>query len=324
VTPLERELESLQQRLADAVDRRTWAGFAAGVGAGLLIAVAAVRPYDPEYPSAHGGAAARSRVTAVAQDAEPRSGDQAQSPSTGSSSLMPPPPMQIDFANTRASPQARRVAHWVAATHDHAGRYFAIVDKKSARLFVFDPAGTLQGTSPVLLGAAIGDDSAPGVGDKPVAQVRPEERTTPAGRFVAEPGRNASGEEVVWVDYDNAVSMHRVRATVRAERRLQRLATPTVTDNRISYGCINVPSAFYNRIVDPTLGRFGGIVYVLPEVHEPDIVFGAPIAMWDSTSAPQATTTSNQRHVVAHGAPIARIERTAMAAATTTPTRSSR
>lgn len=55
----------------------------------------------------------------------------------------------------------------------------------------------------------------------------PHERTTPAGRFLAEAGRNADGDDIFWVDYDVAVSMHRVRAHVPAERRLQRLASPT-------------------------------------------------------------------------------------------------
>ena len=39
---------------------------------------------------------------------------------------------------------------------------------------------------------------------------------------------------MVWVDYDAAVSMHRVRTTNAAERRLARLASPGIDDNRIS------------------------------------------------------------------------------------------
>ncbi len=58
-----------------------------------------------------------------------------------------------------------------------------------------------------------------------MASILPEERTTPAGRFVAELGHNIKGEDIVWVDYDAAVSLHRVRATNPTERRLQRLAT---------------------------------------------------------------------------------------------------
>jgi hypothetical protein len=128
--------------------------------------------------------------------------------------------------------------------------------------------------APVLLGAARGDDSVPGIGERRIRDIRPFERTTPAGRFEAEPGRNTQGEDIVWIDYDAAVSMHRVRATNPRERRLQRLATPTIADNRISYGCINVPAKFFDRWVSPIFARGRhAIVYVLPEVHSLGQVF---------------------------------------------------
>jgi hypothetical protein len=60
-----------------------------------------------------------------------------------------------------------------------------------------------------LLGGARGD-TVPGIGALQIADVLPEERTTPAGRFVGERGHNARGEDVVWVDYDAAVSMRLV------------------------------------------------------------------------------------------------------------------
>jgi hypothetical protein len=150
-----------------------------------------------------------------------------------------------------------------------------LVDKRNAKVFVFDAQGELRGAAPALLGSAIGDHTVPGVGDKPVAQVRPEERTTPAGRFVAEPGLNASGEDVVWVDYDAAVSMHRVRPHVKAERRLERLASATPADNRISYGCINLPVSFYEKVLSPLVRSTGAVIYVLPETRSAADLFGA-------------------------------------------------
>ena len=164
-----------------------------------------------------------------------------------------------------ASADVRTVVQGVLATNDHQRQPFAVIDKKNARLYVYDAAGTLQASSPVLLGLARGDRSVPGIGERPMAQIQPHERTTPAGRFVSEPGRNTGGEDIVWVDYDAAVSMHRVRASRAADRRLERLATPTVADNRISYGCINVPASFYDSYVKPALGTAHGVVYVLPE-----------------------------------------------------------
>ena len=166
----------------------------------------------------------------------------------------------------RVTPDASAVARWVVASGDHRGAPFFIIDKTRARLLVFDPQGKLQGTSPVLLGLARGDESVPGIGERKLSDIRPDERTTPAGRFVAEPGRNLNGEDIVWVDYAAAVSLHRVRETQASEHRLQRLATATVADNRISYGCINVPVRFYDTVVQRALRDARHvIIYVLPE-----------------------------------------------------------
>ncbi len=119
----------------------------------------------------------------------------------------------------------------------------------------------------MLLGAARGDRSAPDLGTRPLAQIRPEERTTPAGRFVTEPGRNLRGEDIVWIDYDSAVSLHRVRSVSASERRHQRLASGSTRDKRISYGCVNAPEAFYNKHIAPLFGQGPGVVYVLPDTE---------------------------------------------------------
>ncbi|WP_432422923.1 L,D-transpeptidase [Variovorax boronicumulans] len=168
-------------------------------------------------------------------------------------------------AAAAAESDASRLAKAAVASGDNQGGAFAVVDKKKARVFVFDAAGRPLGDAPVLLGLAHGDDSVPGIGERKMSEIRPDERTTPAGRFASEPGRNLQGEDIVWIDYDAAVSMHRVRANNKAERRLQRLATPGVDDNRISYGCINVPASFYDTHIRPALGQRKGVVYVLPE-----------------------------------------------------------
>ena len=174
---------------------------------------------------------------------------------------------KADFGMAQPSSEARLVADRILQAQDHAGSDFLIVDKKDAALYVFGADGTLRGSSAVLLGAAVGDDSVPGIGERPVAQIRPEERTTPAGRFIGERGKNLQGDDIVWVDYDAAVSMHRVRATNPKERRLERLATPGADDNRISYGCINVPVSFFDAFVAPAFADQRAIIYVLPEVN---------------------------------------------------------
>ena len=169
--------------------------------------------------------------------------------------------------------RARFVADWAADSGDSRGLPYLILDKRDARLYVFDARGRLIDSSPVLLGAAPGDDSVEGIGSRPMAKVRPEEKTTPAGRFVAEAGHNASGEEVVWVDYGAAVSMHRVRLVDPKERRLERLASPDPAERRISYGCINVPVPFFESVVWPLLRTTRAVAYVRPETRSVGEVF---------------------------------------------------
>jgi hypothetical protein len=180
-----------------------------------------------------------------------------------------------DFGRERASRAARQMADWIADSANNLGLPFVIVDKIDARIFVFDAGGRLRGAAPALLGLARGDDTVPGIGDREHADMPPSTRTTPAGRFVAALCMNARGEDVVWVDYDAAVSLHRVITAKPEERRLQRLATPTPLDKRISYGCINVPAKFFDTVVSPAFTGTKGIVYVLPETRPRREIFGA-------------------------------------------------
>lgn len=196
--------------------------------------------------------------------------------------------IRADFGREHATKNARHVADWVVASGDNLGMPFMIVDKIDARVFAFNADGRLRGTTPVLLGLARGDDAVPGIGNRPLSSIRPEERTTPAGRFVAELGRNARGVEILWVDYDGAVSLHPVVSSKAEERRLQRLASPTPLDNRISYGCINVPAQFFQSVVRPTFAGTYGIVYVLPEIGSAQQVFGS----YDVANRTPTTTLS--------------------------------
>jgi hypothetical protein len=180
-----------------------------------------------------------------------------------------------DFGRERASRAARQIADWIVDSADNLGLPFVIVDKIDARIFVFDAGGRIRGAAPALLGLARDDDTVPGIGDREYADMPPDTRTTPAGRFVAALGMNARGEDVVWVDYDAGVSLHRVITSRPEERRLERLATPTPLDNRISYGCINVPVKFYEKVISPEFVGTQGIIYVLPENRPAHEVFGS-------------------------------------------------
>lgn len=183
-----------------------------------------------------------------------------------------PVKIEVDFKGEAASEDARKVADWVMASGDNAGLPFIIVDKISAKVFVFTPHGDIRGAASALLGLGFGDDSVPGIGQRKLATITPAERTTAAGRFEAALG-NDFEQDILWVDYDTALSLHRVIVGRPVDRRHARLASPTPLDNRISYGCINVPVSFYDTVVMPVFTGTVGIVYILPETRPVEAVF---------------------------------------------------
>ena len=234
-------------KFADLIADR--AGICAGLKQGALIGAAVLAVTLQPGGSATSRLASRGAPVALA---------------SGSAAFAATPRI-AEFGATEPGADARGIADWVATSRDNRQLAFAILDKRAAQLYVFDADARLVGASRVLLGAAPGDDTVAGIGQRPMDQVRAEEKTTPAGRFISHPGRNASGEEVIWVDYGAAVSMHRVRIVDPKERRLERLATGAAEDRRISYGCINIPVEFFDAVMKPMLGASPAVVYVLPE-----------------------------------------------------------
>ena len=163
-----------------------------------------------------------------------------------------------------ASEGVRQVAGWAIASGDSGGLPFIVIDKVAAHVFLFGAGGEPLGAAPALLGIATGDDTAPGIGDIKMSKIPKGDRTTPAGRFVGRVATVRGMGSVLWVDYASAVALHAVVTSNKKERRLQRLNSPTPDDNRITFGCINVPTAFYADSVRPLFAK-GGLVYILPE-----------------------------------------------------------
>jgi hypothetical protein len=156
------------------------------------------------------------------------------------------------------------LAGWVVATSDNHGYPFAIIDKAAGQILVFGADGRLRGAAPGLFGSASGDHTAPGIAGLALREIPGRDRTTPAGRFVGGFGPSIDAGRVLWVDYDSAVSIHPVATGVPAERRAERLASPSPDDNRVTHGCINVSAEFYEGVVSPTFQR-GGVFYILPD-----------------------------------------------------------
>jgi hypothetical protein len=100
---------------------------------------------------------------------------------------------------------------------------YLLVDKANARVYSFSPSGQLQGSAPVLLGMSKGDRLlAPNSATRAV--MRPQDRITPAGRFVSRLAVDSHGKELLVLDYDASISLHPVVKGTPEEHRAQRLA----------------------------------------------------------------------------------------------------
>jgi len=219
---------------------------------GILLALAGLALTVPA--SAPAAKHARPPATKPAKPA-PRAGDTAK----------------IEVTQSAA---ATRVFDWIAASGDNGALPYIVIDKNNAALFLFDAKGQLLGKAPVLIGVAVGDEATPGIGSKKLAEIGPAEKTTPAGRFLARYGLAAGRQKVLWVDYATSVALHPIPTGYNPkERRRQRMASPTSDDNRITFGCINVPSTFYTKSVQPLFRKKGGYVYILPDTKSLEAVF---------------------------------------------------
>ena len=175
--------------------------------------------------------------------------------------------------------EARRVADWIVSSKDSGDLPYMVIDKVNARLFLFNGEGRVRATTPILLGLARGDDSPPGIGTRALSALTPAERITPAGRFVVGAGKDIGGADVIWIDYDAAIALHRAsdrKPGMGARSRSERLSSATPTEKRVSLGCVNVSTAFYDRFIQPTFGVSRGVAYILPETRSATVEFNMP------------------------------------------------
>ncbi len=252
--------------------------------AALLPCAGLVLPVAVSAQAAHGAPAVKHRLTKPPA-AKPRAvKPRAAKPRTPAAS--PAPAASAAPEEVSPSPAATRVADWIAASGDNRALPYIIIDKQAASLFLFDAQGKPLGRAPVLIGVAVGDDATPGIGSKNLAEIGPAEKTTPAGRFLAKFGLAFGRERILWVDFATSVALHPIPPGAKPkERRRQRMLSPTPDDNRITFGCINVPSAFYSKSVRPLFLKKGGYVYVLPDTKPLEAVFPLLLAQGSVNSA---------------------------------------
>lgn len=198
----------------------------------------------------------------------------------------PPPPQWIYSGDPAVAPQiaqtdllqtapadVQSVARWAVSSRDNRGTPFLMVDKPTAQAYVFNGAGQLVAVAPVLLGMAKGDFMlVPNAA--PMSAIPPNKRITPAGRYWSRLAPDATGKEVLVLDYDAALSLHPIVKGQPHEKRAHRIATATPEDNRVSFGCINAPVAFFSGVVSTLFAGKMGVVYILPETRSAAEHFG--------------------------------------------------
>lgn len=212
-------------------------------------------------------------------------------------SAAPAGPARADLRSERVSPEVRHIADWALHSRDHKDLPFIIIDKVNATAVAFDARGRLLRKAPALIGMGVGDRYAPGVAEMDMYDLKPSQRITPAGRYYADEGRDLDGQRVLWVHYDSGIAIHKIPAKFTKQRRQERMRSPTPDDNRITYGCINVPPSFYDQVVARHFRSKGGIVYVLPDSTPLKTVFSSYDV--DPPAAARAVQTSSSRPLAA-------------------------
>lgn len=181
---------------------------------------------------------------------------------------------QTGFATYESGPQiagvsqeASNTINWVKATHDNNGKVFVVADKNEGKIHVVDSNGKVLDTRNAIFGRNKSNDN--------VAN------STPSGRFKLQKALTTkaadkkifgsdvltltdtvTGKDITKSD-GGVIAMHRLW---NKPERVKAINSATASDNYMSAGCINVPTAFYNSAVD---SLDGAMVYILDNKDTP-------------------------------------------------------
>lgn len=165
------------------------------------------------------------------------------------------------------SQEASNTINWVKATHDNNGKVFVVADKNEGKIHVVDSNGKVLDTQNAIFGRNKSNDN--------VAN------STPSGRFKLQKAlttkasdKRVFGDDVLTltdtVTGNNVtkkdggvIAMHRLW---NKPERVKAISSASASDNYMSAGCINVPTAFYNSAVD---NLDGAMVYILDNKDAP-------------------------------------------------------
>ena len=195
---------------------------------------------------------------------------------------------KADFKGVEASRDIRLVAEWqVRQGH---GKSFVMLDKINGLIYAFDGKGVLLAKAPSLYGASGKDLLSEESASKTMDQMTTADKVTPAGVFGAKGVNNSSyGFTVNFAEYKTgAIAIHIVYLGTPSENRQYRLDSKSPLDNRISYGCINVPAEFMS-VMKAHFSK-DSVVIVLPELQSAESFF--PMMDKGDTTTTETYTTN--------------------------------
>lgn len=182
---------------------------------------------------------------------------------------------QVTTGEFAISDSAKSVATHTLNTGN--GKAFLVVDKPNAMLYAFSADGALLNKTPVLTGKSIADVAPESATGKNLDNYTDAEKVTPAGKFTGKFTYSADYGSIIALDETNdgssLIAVHRTYLGTPSENRAGRLASPTTADNRISYGCVNVPSAFYDSVIAPNYVGESQVI-VMPDKSDAKKFFG--------------------------------------------------
>lgn len=171
------------------------------------------------------------------------------------------------FTNSKviagASQKASDTINWVVANKDHGGKSFVVADKENGKILVVSTDGKVLDSQNAIFGKNKGDSNA--FGNTPSGRFQLQKVDTKKlnaadrrvfGDSVLDLADKETGKKVKSSD-GKVIAMHRV---VNLPERKAALESANPSDNFLSHGCINIPTAFYNKAVD---NLDGAMVYVL-------------------------------------------------------------
>ena len=168
----------------------------------------------------------------------------------------------------------------IAAKLKAENKFFVLTDKPNARVFIFNPDGSLFLQKKVLIGKTVGDYYKGNTN-------KVENRITPAGLFTMglRDAKRGGGEAHTAGGYDfgkvfvldkaidgeySVTLFHSVWTKEKdAQQRLAALQKEGAADSRYSFGCINVDKATYGSLVANNLQQMdGAALFIVPDKQE--------------------------------------------------------